>query len=398
MSEYQYIEFRAVDRPLTDKELNYAETQSTRAEISRWCFTNEYHYSDFRGNENRMLRNGYDVFLHFANFGIRTIKIRLPSGPPFPKKLWSKFVDGNFLKWKADPKGKAGLLILEPYHEPYDSYREFEDCLTDVIDLRQSLIAGDLRALYVLWLCVAGDQNFDSAETTEPPVPRGLQDLDLELDSLFHFFDIDPLMIEAAANDSAPKGKTRKKNPTPVIQTPADRLKPWLKSLNASQAKGHLEQLLVGDTASVKAAILYEIAQNHAKLKLADWPTIERNRTYEELLNLANDLREDDNAKEKKKQVAKAKRDVAKAERERKKRMAEMIEDPKKWLAESERLANERGRTNYKLAAEILADLKEAIGGTKGAAIARKHAAHLTRKHPTLTQLKGSLRKHGVLD
>lgn len=36
MSEYQYIQFRAVDRPLTDKELAYVEKQSTRAEISRW--------------------------------------------------------------------------------------------------------------------------------------------------------------------------------------------------------------------------------------------------------------------------------------------------------------------------------------------------------------------------
>lgn len=52
----------------------------------------------------------------------------------------------------------------------------------------------------------------------------------------------------------------------------------------------------------------------------------------------------------------------------------------------------------YVLAAEILADLKEAIGGAKGAQIAHQHAAHLTHKHPTLTQLKGALRKHGVLD
>jgi predicted RNA polymerase sigma factor len=75
-----------------------------------------------------------------------------------------------------------------------------------------------------------------------------------------------------------------------------------------------------------------------------------------------------------------------------------MIKDPKKWLAESERLADARGTANYKLAAEILADLKEAIGGAKGAQIAHKHAAHLTRKHPTMTRLKGSLRKRGVLD
>jgi len=35
MSEYQYVAFRAIDRPLTDKELEFAESQSSRAEITR---------------------------------------------------------------------------------------------------------------------------------------------------------------------------------------------------------------------------------------------------------------------------------------------------------------------------------------------------------------------------
>ena len=126
MSEYQYIEFRAVDRPLTDNELAYAGKQSSRAEFSRWSFTNEYHYSDFRGNVDGMLRHGYDVFLHYANYGIRTIKIRLPHGLPFAKKIWSEFIDDDFLKWKPDPKGKAGILVLDPFHEPLD---EYWDCL-----------------------------------------------------------------------------------------------------------------------------------------------------------------------------------------------------------------------------------------------------------------------------
>jgi len=60
--------------------------------------------------------------------------------------------------------------------------------------------------------------------------------------------------------------------------------------------------------------------------------------------------------------------------------------------------ASECGTANYQQAAEILADLKEAIGGAKGAKLARQHAAHLANKYPRLTRLKGSLRKSGVLD
>jgi len=38
------------------------------------------------------------------------------------------------------------------------------------------------------------------------------------------------------------------------------------------------------------------------------------------------------------------------------------------------------------------------FGGNEGEKITRKHAAHLVRKHPTLTHLKGSLRKSGLLE
>ena len=82
MSEYQYVEFRAIDRPLDDKALAFMQRQSTRAEITRWSFTNEYHFGDFHGNAIEMLRRGYDLHLHYANFGIRKLMFRLPRGLP----------------------------------------------------------------------------------------------------------------------------------------------------------------------------------------------------------------------------------------------------------------------------------------------------------------------------
>ena len=117
MSEYQYVEFRAVDKPLTNSELKFAEKQSTRAEISRWSFQNEYHYGDFRGDVNGLLRRGYDVFLHYANFGIRTVAFRLPTGLPFQKRLWSRYVGTGALRRERDRRGKAGIVLLSPQHD-----------------------------------------------------------------------------------------------------------------------------------------------------------------------------------------------------------------------------------------------------------------------------------------
>ena len=65
---------------------------------------------------------------------------------------------------------------------------------------------------------------------------------------------------------------------------------------------------------------------------------------------------------------------------------------------DDKQLAFARGTDNYKAAADILADLREAIGGKEGDKIARRHAAHLAKKYPTLNQLKSSLRKRGLLD
>jgi hypothetical protein len=118
----------------------------------------------------------------------------------------------------------------------------------------------------------------------------------------------------------------------------------------------------------------------------------------EVLFGRTEQLRVEHNAKEQKKREALAKREAAKKQRERQKRMQAMVKDPKAWLCEVTKLVDQRGTSNYKAAAEILADLREAVGGDEGEKITRKHAAHLAKKHPTLNHLKSSLRKRGLLE
>ena len=77
--------------------------------------------------------------------------------------------------------------------------------------------------------------------------------------------------------------------------------------------------------------------------------------------------------------------------------MKEMVKDPQRWLRESEKLADARGTDNYRAAADVLADLREAIGGDEGGKITSQQASHLAQKHSTLNHLKSSLRKRGFL-
>lgn len=115
------------------------------------------------------------------------------------------------------------------------------------------------------------------------------------------------------------------------------------------------------------------------------------------MLQEAAVLRDQEVAKQARKAAAKAKREAAKAQRLRDERMKQMRQDPNKWLSETERLVGAGGTANYRTAAEVLDDLREAIGGDEGDKIARGHATKLTKKHPTLSHLKSSLRKRGLL-
>src|SRR5947209_158585 len=78
MSEYQYYEFRAIDRPLTAGEMRELRALSTRAEITPTSFTNEYHFGDFRGQPKALMEKYFDAHLYFANWGTRHLMLRLP--------------------------------------------------------------------------------------------------------------------------------------------------------------------------------------------------------------------------------------------------------------------------------------------------------------------------------
>ncbi len=93
-----------------------------------------------------------------------------------------------------------------------------------------------------------------------------------------------------------------------------------------------------------------------------------------------------------------ARREAAKQERKRQDRMKEMVKEPKKSLRVATEHVDARGTANYRAAADVLADLREAIGGAEGETITHRHAARLVKQHPTLTHLKSSLRKRGLLE
>lgn len=287
MSEYQSVVFQAVDGALDDEQLEFARRQSSRAKVSRWSFSVENHYSSFRGDVDGLLRRGYDVYLSYTNYGSREIKLRLPHGMPVAKNVWSKYIDGEQLNWKGDAKGSGGILTLRTSHEAgeLDQVWDTQKYLDAAVDVRERLIGGDLRVLYLLWLCAADDDHNDPVEMIEPPVPHGIAESATYGGEILAFFGLDPLLLVAAGMDvdAAPTAESQ------------DHVARWVNALDEQPVKDMLLRFLTGDMASVKRKILAEIRG----LKTPDdWPTSDKRRSFDELLRKTSVLRTNDAAKQ----------------------------------------------------------------------------------------------------
>ena len=78
MSEYQYYEFQALDRPLDERALAALRSISSRARITPTSLVNVYHFGDFKGDPGRLMAQYFDAHLYVANWGTRRLMLRLP--------------------------------------------------------------------------------------------------------------------------------------------------------------------------------------------------------------------------------------------------------------------------------------------------------------------------------
>ena len=69
MSEYQYYEFRAIDRPLNTEEMASLRSLSSRAEISPRRLAVTYNYGDFRGDPIKLMHKHFDLMVYLSSFG-----------------------------------------------------------------------------------------------------------------------------------------------------------------------------------------------------------------------------------------------------------------------------------------------------------------------------------------
>lgn len=198
MSEYQYYEFQAIDRPLTAKETSKLRSYSSRARITPTSFVNDYSWGSFKGDADNWMERYFDAFLYYANWGTQILKLRLPSNL-LDAKTANEYCSGE----STFIQEKAGRVVLSFIIEDGEAVAWDEDewNLSSLISVRAELALGDLRALYLGWLLCVQNAEFED-EDVEPPVPPGLGQLSASLESLAEFLYIDRDLLEVAAQAS----------------------------------------------------------------------------------------------------------------------------------------------------------------------------------------------------
>ncbi len=196
MSEYQYYEFQAIDRPLGSADQDALRALSTRARITATSFTNHYEWGDFKGDPRKLMEQWFDLHLYLTNWGTRRLMMRLPKRFVDRSTLDAFLFDVDWVKIWA----RGSNLFIDMWREEADAgYDDWDDgggWLAALAPLRTDVLSGDLRLFYLLWLTALEDGALDE-DAAEPL--SGIGPLTGPLEGAAEFFGIDPDLVRAAA-------------------------------------------------------------------------------------------------------------------------------------------------------------------------------------------------------
>jgi hypothetical protein len=207
MSEYQYYEFLAIDRPLSRDEMAELRALSTRAHITPVSFTNEYNWGDFKGDPKKLMQRYFDAHVYVANWMTAIFMIRLPIGALAKETAEAMAID-DILDFNPTKTHWIITWSLED-SENYDRFgmEDGSGWMARLAPVRDELLRGDLRSLYIGWLAAVSGGMMDDDEM-EPLSMSGLGSLTAAQQALAEFLEVD-LDLLAGAGTGSPVDHSR---------------------------------------------------------------------------------------------------------------------------------------------------------------------------------------------
>jgi hypothetical protein len=385
MSEYQYYEFAAVDQPLSARQQAELRARSSRATITSGSFINEYHWGDLKGDPVEWMQHYFDAHLYSANWGHCLLMLKLPVENLDKTMLDACLQPSDNDAFEAIFTGQHCILTWSFNDEAreYDRFWSEDDgpgWLSRLLPLRQELLRGDTRPLYLGWLArlCAGEL---SDEDMEPPLPSGLATLTPAQQALVDFLEIDPDWLQAAAADS----------PAETTTTGPD-YDLWLEQQSPVDLRAAVRLLLEGRTLE---------AERSLNRRFLDWqrdhrPQVETSprRTVAQIATGYTSAREQRLERERRARA----RAEAKRLAERNARLAKLAADPDKiWQEMDIQLKRGTGRS-YDQALDLAQSLADALDQAGRKEDFKNGLARLQHNHGKRPAWITRLKKAGLLD
>jgi hypothetical protein len=330
MSEYQYYEFQAIDRPLGGADQDALRALSTRARITATSFTNSYEWGDFKGDPARLMEKWFDLHLYMANWGSRRLMLR------WPARLVDRHLLDTFLG-KVDYVtircvGQNLILDINIDEVESEDWDDGSGWLAALTPLRADVLGGDLRLFYLLWLSGV-EAEMLSLDEAEPMPGIGPMTGALEAFAAAAERFADPLAEQPASSETV----------RPIIAAMTDREKTDL-----------LARLVDGD-AHVASELRSFIRQR--LMSDIDAPPV-ATRTVGQLRARAEAIREARERAQAEKVAAEKRRREEEAERSRRARLDAIRRRGEIVWREIDTEIERRNATGYDKAASLLLDLR----------------------------------------
>lgn len=331
MSEYQYYEWQTIDRPLSPSEQTDVNGLSSHMDtVTSTQAVVTYSWGDFKHDPKKVLLNYFDAFLYDSNFGWRRLIFRLPKNLVDLQSFQPYLIEDRVM---LEEHGKYFTIEIEFSDDSdYFEWVESESVLGQLAPLRDQILQGDMRMLYLAWLNAISIDDPEEAEV-EPPVPAGLKKLNASLQAFADFFEIDPHLISAAAGSSQKAESTPEPDPESAIA-----------KLSREESDAHLLQILRGEPGAVLSL------KKHLTQLSGGKPSsqIQSARTTDELFKQAEKIE-----KEAKRKAQEA------AERKRIQRLEKLAQEEDSTWVYVENLLKEKRAKTYDEATNLLAELRD---------------------------------------
>ena len=356
MSEYQRYEFMTVDKPLTREQLDQVNKLSSHIEASSTHAVIEYHWGDFKHDPIEVLHDYFDGFLYWANWGSPELAFRLPHGI-LPADLIADYDFEDFVIFTQYPKYDTFDIHFGEM-EPPDEWTEYD--LGSLIAIRDELMEGDLRALYIAWLAaqsVIGNDEEEDYEITVPPVPSAFGALTAAQQELADLLQVPEELLVAASRHS-----------NAAVSSTSDDLVAWIKLLPPERRDDYLLRLARNEPGLSR--LLVKELRELGKDKTSATPSEGEHVTYATLLTESKTI---------KTQLAREKREQERLEHER--HLQDIHDKQDDYWRQIDQAAARGTSTGYDEATRLLVELREATDHFKETQQFQEHFRTWIRSH-----------------